>query len=329
MSSFLQKIASILGIIIVLSIWKAFLIPLAIGIFLWLILSYCIDSIEKKWVRNTRARIFVMIWFIIGLVGIVYGLFLIIDYTQNNRESIREIFITSWEKVLIWITSKTPLSIDNVNEVFYWITNSLTFSSFEWIIGNTFSFFTNFILVLVYTILIPIYKKKIILLLDYISGSSWKKIYADTQYTITKYTQWLFILMFIVAILYYIWLTIFWVPYAWLIAILSALMTLVPTVGTMLGWIWAIAASSLLTWSLKVALSMFARYVWIQFLEEYLILPFVVWKKVAINVFVAIVSLVVGGLIRWVAWIFLAMPVVWVIQKFLEKKKHPLYKVLS
>jgi sorbitol-specific phosphotransferase system component IIC len=47
------------------------------------------------------------------------------------------------------------------------------------------------------------------------------------------------------------------------------------------------------------------------------------------NVFTAIVAIVLWWLIRWVAWIFLAMPVVWVIQKFLHNKKHPLYKVFS
>ena len=329
MNKSLQKILSILWVISLLYIWKTFLIPLAVGSFLWLILSYCIDRIEKKWVRSTWARIFVMIWFVIALVWIAYGLLATITYTQDNRESIREIFISSWEQILISITSKTPLSMERLNQWFTTLTDSITISSFEWIIWDTFSFFTHFILVIVYTLLIPIYKGKIILLLDYISKWKGASIYADTQYTVTKYTQWLFILMFIVAILYYIWLTIFWVPYAWLISVGSALMTLVPTVGTMLWWIWAIVASSLLTGSIKITISMLIRYIGIQFLEEYLILPFVVGKKVAMNVFTAIVAIVLWWLIRWVAWIFLAMPVVWVIQKFLHNKKHPLYKVFS
>jgi predicted PurR-regulated permease PerM len=34
-------------------------------------------------------------------------------------------------------------------------------------------------------------------------------------------------------------------------------------------------------------------------------------------------------LLWWVAGIFLAMPIVGIIQKFLENNKHPLYEVLN
>lgn len=316
-------------IIALLTIGKSFFIPLAIGSFFGLILSYCIDGIEKKWVKNIRAKIFVMIWFIIAILLMVYGLFSLFWYTQNNRNSIQNIIISSGENILEFLSTKTPLTGERISQVWQNITNSLSIDSAEQIIGNTFTSVTNFILVLVYTVLIPIYKKKIIILLDLVTQNKWTQTYKDLQFTVTKYTQWLFILMVIVAILYFIWLSIFNVPYAALIAISSALMTLVPTVWTMIWGVWAILAASLLTWSIKVTISMIIWYIGIQFLEEYIILPYVVGKKVSINVFVAILAIVAWWLLWWVAGIFLAMPIVGIIQKFLENNKHPLYEVLN
>jgi len=324
-----RKTIRTIWIVAVLTFGKSFFIPLAVGSFFGLILSYCIDSIEKKWVKNIRAKIFVMVWFILTLLLLVYGLFSLFWYTQNNRESIRKILVSSWETILQFLSTKTPLTDQNITKLWEDLTSSLAINSAEQWIGDTFVAITNFILVLVYTVLIPIYKKKIILWLDILTHNKWAQAYKDIQYTVTKYTQGLFLLMIIVAILYLIWLTIFNVPYAPLIAICSALMTLVPTVWTMVWGVGAIVSASLLTWSITVAVSMTLWYIGIQFFEEYLILPYVVGRKVSLNVFAAILAIVVWWLLWWVAGIFLAMPIVGIIQKFLENAGHPLSKVIK
>jgi predicted PurR-regulated permease PerM len=76
-----------------------------------------------------------------------------------------------------------------------------------------------------------------------ISGKVGLSTLEEIKQIIRQYTLGLFFLMLIVFVLYVIGLLIAGVPYAVLIAAISAFATIVPTVGTFLGGMFAVIVS--------------------------------------------------------------------------------------
>jgi predicted PurR-regulated permease PerM len=74
-----------------------------------------------------------------------------------------------------------------------------------------------------------------------------------------------------------------------------------------------------LTGSIIVSIIICGRYILIQQLEEYFILPRVVGSRVSLNVLVSIISIVARGMLWGVAGIFLAIPIMGVVEMLLEK----------
>ncbi|WP_433677877.1 AI-2E family transporter [Nocardia sp. CA-119907] len=111
----------------------------------------------------------------------------------------------------------------------------------------------------------------------------------------------------ITAVLTFIWLLTFDVPYALLLAVLVGVLDLIPIVGsTLAGTIVALVA---LTVSLPVSVATIIFFIVLRLLEDYLLVPRIIGRTVRVPPVVTVVAVLLGGALLGIVGALLAIPV--------------------
>jgi predicted PurR-regulated permease PerM len=119
----------------------------------------------------------------------------------------------------------------------------------------------------------------------------------------------------------YIWLVIFGVPYALLLALFVAIFDLIPLVGsTIAGVVVSLVA---LTKGVPVAVATLAFYVVYRFLEDYLLNPRVMQHTVRITPGLTIIATLIGGTLLGLVGALIAIPVAATVHLLLEEVAIP------
>ncbi|PAM93509.1 AI-2E family transporter, partial [Flavobacterium sp. IR1] len=103
------------------------------------------------------------------------------------------------------------------------------------------------------------------------------------------------ILIGLLAVVYYIGLGISGVSNFILVSIIEALLTLIPYFGNIIGLSLAMAFGYLTSGELGVLIGVLITFTVSQFLESYVLQPYVVGDKVDLHPFTVIVVVVLGG----------------------------------
>jgi predicted PurR-regulated permease PerM len=104
----------------------------------------------------------------------------------------------------------------------------------------------------------------------------------------------------------YVWLLVFGVPYPILLAMLVALLDLIPVIGSTIGG--AIVSLVGLAVSLPVALGTLAFYIGYRLAEDYLIVPRVMGRTVQVPAVVSVVAVLVGRALMGIIGVLVAIP---------------------
>jgi predicted PurR-regulated permease PerM len=119
----------------------------------------------------------------------------------------------------------------------------------------------------------------------------------------------------------FVFLVIVNVPYALALAVLVALLDLVPVVGAPIGGI--IVAIVALGVSLPVALATVAFYVVYHFVEGYLLMPKIIGKTVDVPDTVTVVAVLIGGVLLGIVGALVAIPVAAAVMLLLREAVFP------
>ena len=111
----------------------------------------------------------------------------------------------------------------------------------------------------------------------------------------------------IAGVLTFVWLIAFGVPYAFLLAILVALLDLVPVVGSTIAGI--IVAAVAFTVSLPVCLATIAFFVVYRFAEDYFLVPRIIGKAVQVPALVTVVAVLIGAALLGIIGALVAIPI--------------------
>jgi predicted PurR-regulated permease PerM len=105
----------------------------------------------------------------------------------------------------------------------------------------------------------------------------------------------------------WVWMEIFGIPYPVLLAVLVAILDLVPLVGSTVGGV--IVALVALTVSLPLAIATVAFYLVFRLLEDYLLTPRIMGATVEVPGLVTVVATLVGGALLGIVGALVAIPV--------------------
>ena len=119
----------------------------------------------------------------------------------------------------------------------------------------------------------------------------------------------------------YVWLMIFGVPYAILLALVVALFDLIPMVGSTIAGI--IVSLVSLTKGLPIGLATAAFYIVYRFVEDYLVNPRVMKHTVKVTPGLTIIATLVGGTLLGLIGALVAIPVAATIHLLLEEVALP------
>jgi predicted PurR-regulated permease PerM len=119
----------------------------------------------------------------------------------------------------------------------------------------------------------------------------------------------------------YIWLVIFGVPYALLLALVVAVFDLIPMVGSTIAGI--IVSLVALTKGLPVGIATAAFYVVYRFLEDYLLNPRVMKHTVKVSPGLTIIATLIGGSLLGILGALVAIPIAATIHLLLEEVAFP------
>lgn len=177
-------------------------------------------------------------------------------------------------------------------------------------------------LIPVYVFMFLFYKP---LLLDFI-GKLFRKerhemvgeVLFESKMLIQKYLLGLLLEAFIVATLNGTGLLIMGVDYAILIAIVGALLNMIPYIGGIIAALLAVLIA-FATKSGATAVWVLVQYVTVQFLDNHYIVPRIVASKVRINALMAIVAVFVAGAIWGVGGMFLSIPLLAIIKVVFDR----------
>ncbi|WP_433709926.1 AI-2E family transporter [Nocardia sp. CA-084685] len=111
----------------------------------------------------------------------------------------------------------------------------------------------------------------------------------------------------ITAVLTFVWLLIFDVPYPLLLAVLVAVLDLIPVVGSTLAGI--IVAMVALTVSLPVTVATIIFFIVLRLFEDYVLVPRIIGRTVQVPAIVTVVSVLLGGALLGIVGALLAIPV--------------------
>jgi len=119
----------------------------------------------------------------------------------------------------------------------------------------------------------------------------------------------------------FIWMIAFGIPYPVLLALLVAILDLIPVIGSTIGG--AIVTLVALTVSLPAAIATLAFYIAYRLAEDYLIVPRIMGRTVEVPAVVSLVAVLVGAVLLGIVGALVAIPVAAAIRVILNEVTFP------
>ncbi len=115
------------------------------------------------------------------------------------------------------------------------------------------------------------------------------------------------VISIIAGVLGFIWFTIFGIPYPVLLALLLAVLDLIPVIGAIIAGV--VVSLTALTVSWPVCLATVGFFIVYRFVEDYLLTPKIIGRFVDVPALVTVVAVVLGGVLLGIVGALVAIPV--------------------
>src|SRR5690606_21083508 len=193
------------------------------------------------------------------------------------------------------------------------LTKGTTSSNISGMLGQAFSFLGNYLLTFIYVFFLLNYRKDFkIFLLKIFSEEKRSEVNAVINESITiapRYLAGKATMIAILAGLYAIGLGISGVENFILISILAALFSIIPYIGNIIGFALAVALGFAASGETGILIGIALTFGIAQFVESYILEPFIVGDKVDLHPFFVILVVIIGNLIWGVIGMILCIPI--------------------
>nr|MBI1228643.1 AI-2E family transporter [Cytophagales bacterium] len=325
---------------------KGFLAPLTVGMLLTMVILPVSKWLEGKGISRGLAAFFstlVTLSFFLLILGILAWQ---VNNFADDWQEIKDRIEPKVEQVKQFITNKTGMSPQEQEEMLFGPQQSPTqpnqessestsedssqtvqknpsIAGISGVDGSmvksvggyalsVFSLFGNFLLTFIYVFFFLLYRKKFTKALMKAAPNDKKDKAKETMDEIILISQnYLFgrlLLILFLAVLYSVGLSISGVDQAILIALLAAVLSLIPYVGNIVGFGLAVIMAFVSGSGLAGFIGVGVTFGVAQFVESYILEPYVVGNKVNVNPVFTIIVVVLGGAIWGVTGMLVAIP---------------------
>ncbi|MDQ3017387.1 MAG: AI-2E family transporter [Bacteroidota bacterium] len=309
-----------------MSVGKSIIVPLLFAVVISILLSAAVDFLEKKKVDRTLAiSLTLLMTLILGAVLIMW----IISRANIFIDALPELNVkldVLQKEFAGWISENFGVGARKTND---WINTAradlTTMSSDR--IGDTISTLANSLIILilvpVYIFLILYYQPLIIDFIHRIVGHGFREdvgIVLNQSKTLLKaYFVGLLVELVVMVILNAIGYLALGVEYAFLLAIIGAILNMIPYIGGIIMLGLSMLMAMLSNTDPKFALYAAAVFFVIQIIDNYFLIPKIVGSKIKINALVAVVVVIAGGAIWGIAGMFLSLPLIAIIKVIFDR----------
>ncbi len=327
---FYQKFSLILismAILVLALIYgKDLILPLLFSILLANLLLPVTNYFERKKMIKTMAILIPLTLAILTGALLVYFLSSQIVHFMEDVPALQKRFDEVSHSVQVWFREGTSITIKKQNQ---YIKDTVTDfkDNAPSIMGSTVASITQLVsyvfLVPLYTFLILFYRKtiKAFLISVFKNGSEQnvRDILSESTTIAQKYMTGLLIETALVFTLNVIGFLVLGIQYAVFLALLAALLNLIPYVGMLVANILCMTITLVSSDDSSYVLGVGLILAAVQFLDNNFGMPLIVGNKVRINALVTIIGVLVGGTLCGIPGMFLAIPGLAVLKVIFDK----------
>ncbi|WP_376693088.1 AI-2E family transporter [Wenzhouxiangella sp. EGI_FJ10409] len=298
---------------------KNILAPLITAISLALVILPLAKWMERHSNRAVSSLVSTFLLFALSLIFLA-----VLSYqTKVFVDSWPEILETMEPKIVQWkavITDNTFLGDSDLD-----ILDGLSSSGDESgegapvvsMAGRGVGYIGTYLLTLIYVFFILNYRHRfrtfLLRLFADEKGDEVDQIIQESGNVVVQYLLGKLILIGVLALAYSIGLGITGVSNFILVSIMAAVLTLIPYLGNIIGFVLAMVFGYLTSGEVGVLIGILITFTIAQFLESYILQPYVVGQKVDVHPFIVILAVIVGNALWGVIGMILAIPVMGII----------------
>ena len=302
-----------------LSSSKSFLAPLAFAVVLALLVLPAARKMEKL-INNRGISSFVstLLIFIFSLLFLSLCSMQIQNFF-NDWPAIKEAMAPEIEEFKAFLFEHTPLDKDSLKT--YYPAGTIPFFGEEVneaakairFLRSSMNLMGAYLLTFIYTFFLLFYRSHFRkFMLSFFESQRKKevgKVLEESAGRVQDYLVGRLILMAILAVLYSVGLGFSGVDNFILVAVIASLLTIIPWIGNIIGFAMAMVFGYLTSGDINVLWGIVITFTVSQFLESYVLQPYIVGDKVGLHPFFVIVFVILGGAVWGLAGMVLAIPV--------------------
>ena len=300
---------------------KPFLIPLSIAVLLAMVMVPVARKFESWGVSKGWAVLFSDLIILAFCVLIIYVVGIQVKQIADDWPQYEKKLQPKIEQVQQFVSEKTGMGMDEIKEKLKGVKSSGEAKGGGGIgiyVKQFFSFGGNFLLVFVYIFFLMYYrqkfKKSILGFVPKEKRATARKIIDEASKVSQHYLFGRFILIVILAVLYAVGLMIVGIKQAVLISLIAAMLSLIPYIGNIVGYGIALIMGALTSDGIGSIVGVSIVFGVAQFVESYILEPYIVGDKVDLNPTLTIVGVVVLGTVWGVAGMVIAIPVLGIVK---------------
>lgn len=324
--SFYLKLLSVVSVVIALFLLliaavygRGFLAPVITAIVLALIILPLSRKMEGRIIkRNLSSLISTLVIFLISLMFLSLCSLQIKNFV-DQWPSIKETMAPEIEEFKTFIFEHTPVDKEALEN--YSASGSIPLlqeplnegAQAANFVRSVFAFLGTYILTFIYIFFVLNYREHyrqfLLKLFPDEKKPQIQRILKDSADVVQQYLLGRLILMGILAVLYAIGLGLSGVDSFILVALIAAILTIIPWIGNVIGFAMAMVFGYLTSGDLNVLWGILITFSVSQFVESYILQPYIVGDKVGLHPFFVIIFVMLGGAVWGLIGMVLAIPV--------------------
>jgi predicted PurR-regulated permease PerM len=312
---------SLVLVIYILSITAGILIPFAIAVLFAILLNPLNNFFQRRFPRIISI-LFTLLVATIVLAAIVYFLSTRILMFSESLPLLKVKLNILLSQVQNWVQSSLGISLSKQLEIL-----KGSFSGNSSILTNTVGSILGTMSVLVF---IPIYVFLLLfykpLILDFLFQVFLEKhslrvaeILSQTKSAVQSYMIGLLIETSVVCVLNSIALLIIGVPNAIVIGVIGGILNIIPYIGGIIAILLPLLMSTVNSEGISSQIAIVAAYLVIQFIDNNILVPRIVSKKVQINALISILAVLLGGALWGIPGMLLSIPFIAVLKIIFDR----------
>lgn len=295
---------------------SSFLIPFIFGVFFASLMTPFSNLLERIRIpRSLSSLMSTMVVFIV--VGFVLYIFVWqMTLFVSDISSVRKEVGSLIHSIQGEITAITNLTVEDQQSIWQKRSDDILNSierELTRFLGNILSTTAGFLLSLVYAFLLLYYRDKfsefvLMYMKKGIDEDRAKNIMSKNNKVVYQYLWGRAQVMLLLGVMYYITFLIFDIPYAVLLTLFGALVTIIPYLGPFISGLLPMLFSIIYMQNVESMVLFAIVIIIIQLIESYVLEPLIIGHEVRINPLTVIIAIILGGMIWGLAGMILFVP---------------------